>query len=199
MQTRRTPLARLGLSIVLASFVAPLAHAGTLYSEAATGDLSGNNFAPTKLGTLTLGSNVLSGVTGGGDRDYFTITVGAGQTLSAITLVTYQSNDGRSFLGVMSGATFSESPAAPNVANMLGYTHFGFATAASQGTNILDDLATGAGAIGFPATLGPGTYSFWLQQLGATTTYGLDFVVVPSPAPMAMLLGVAGIATRRRR
>jgi hypothetical protein len=171
-----------------------------LYSESVSGDLSGNRAAPTNLGTLTLGTNVLNGTTGNSDRDYFRVTVAAGQTLSAITLLTYQSADGRSFLGVQSGSVITEDPNSANVANMLGYTHFGFATAASQGTNILDDIGAGFGAIGFVGTLGPGTYTFWLQQLGAATTYSLDFVTVPSPGALGvMMAGMAGLGCRRRR
>lgn len=190
--------ARRSLGLAVVSSAATSASAATLYSEAGSGDLSSNRLVPTTLGTLTFGSNVLSGNTGNGDRDYFTITVASGQTLSAITLLTYQSADGRSFLGVQSGSLITEDPIAANVANMLGYTHFGFSTVASQGTNILDDVGAGFGAIGFGGTLGPGTYTFWLQQLGAPTTYGLDFVVVPAPGVSA-LLAVASIVPGRRR
>ncbi len=198
---KRSVLLSAPRSLVLAASVlsATVASAATLYSETASGDLSGNRLSPTALGTLTLGSNVLSGATGSGDRDYFTITVAAGQTLSEITLLTYQSTDGRSFLGVQSGSTFTEDPNAANVANILGYTHFGFATPAAQGTNILDDLGTGFGAIGFAGTLGPGTYTFWLQQLGAPTVYSLDFVTVPAPGAAGLTLVTLAFAGRRRR
>jgi hypothetical protein len=85
------------------------------------------------------------------------------------------------------------------VANILGYTHFGFGTAASQGTNILDDIATGFGAIGFGGTLGPGTYTFWLQQLGSPTTYALDYVTVPTPGVGGVIAAAGMLAGRRGR
>ena len=67
------------------------------------------------------------------------------------------------------------------------------------GTDILDDLGEGDGAIGFTPPLGPGTYSFWLQQVNDPfTAYGLDFVVVPEPASAALLaLGLTALAGLR--
>ena len=69
------------------------------------------------------------------------------------------------------------------------------------GTNILDDMGVGSGAIGFIPPLGAGTYSFWLQQTGgAVIGYGLDFVVVPEPTAAGLLsLGLLGLAFVGRR
>ena len=84
------------------------------------------------------------------------------------------------------------------MANLLGWVHL---SSSLLGTDVLDNIGTGPGAIGFLPPLGPGTYSFWLQQTGGSlTTYGLDLVVVPEPTAAALLaLGLLGLAASRRR
>ncbi|MBX9738115.1 MAG: hypothetical protein K2X32_14430 [Phycisphaerales bacterium] len=183
---------------VVTGVTAPAA-ANTVYNEAITGDLSGNRLAPTNLGVLTPGSNTLLGSTGNADRDYFRITIAPTQSLTNINLVSYVSNDRAAFIGVQAGSTFTEDPNAADVANILGYTLIG-PNGAPAGSDILDNMGVGGGAIGFTGALGAGTYTFWLQQLGANTTYTLDFVVVPTPSAAALLgLGVLSVSRRRRR
>lgn len=173
------------------------ARASDIWNESLHGDLSGNRLAPTALGGLALGDNTLIGVVQGGDLDYFTFSVPAGQTLSAIVLLQYTSVDQRAFIGVQHGSVFTEPAAGADVANLLGWTHIG-PGGAPQGTDILDDLGAGPGAQGFAGALPAGEYVFWLQQLGAETAYRIDFQTVPAPGAAGVLL-LAPVMTRRRR
>ena len=62
------------------------------------------------------------------------------------------------------------------------------------------------GSSGFAGSLGPGTYSVWVQEIssGGAVPYAFDFVVspVPEPTTWAMMLlgfGAIGFAARRSR
>jgi hypothetical protein len=176
--------------VILVSLAAPSAQAAVIWNESG-GDLSGNRLAPSAF-VLAPGSNNLIGSVVGGDLDYVTLTVPANMQLTGITLVSYASLDIRAFIGVQQGAIFTETPAAPNVANIYGYTHFG-PGGAPAGTDILDDIGTGFGAQGFVPPLASGQYTFWIQQIGALTQYNFDFVVVPEPSTWLLAgLGAVG-------
>ncbi len=153
--------------------------AQVFHDEAVHGDLSDSGLAPNAY-TLAAGTGSLKATTGEGDLDYLALTVPAGHELTAIMVASYQGLDPIGFIGVMTGPQFTEPPAAPNVANILGYAHFG---PGLVGTDILDDMGIGPFAIGFTPPLPAGTYSFWLQQLGLVMTYQLDFVVESSCYP----------------
>lgn len=178
---------------------ASTAGAASIWSEGVDGDLSGNRLAPTALGALAAGSSTVTATSVAGDREYFSVVVPAGHQLDAIVLGSYSSASGLSFVAVQAGATFTEPSSGTNVANLLGWAHFGPAQVA---TTILDDLGLGAGAQGFTPPLPAGTYTFWSQEVGASAiTYALDFQVsvVPEPGTGALLaLGVAALAARRR-
>jgi hypothetical protein len=169
----------------------------TAWNEPSSGDLSNVGSTPTNV-ALTPGVNAIFAVTGGGDRDYFRFTIGAGQTLTAITPVTYSGADGRMFIGLQSGSQVTVDPNNASPGPLLGYTHFG-PSSGNVGTNILASIGTGAGSIGFTGALGPGTYSVWLQQLGSASTYQLNLTVTPAPSAGVLLAGGALVATRRRR
>lgn len=166
----------------------------TNYDEAVSGDLSGDRLNPTIL-TLTEGSNLITATSVSGDLEYFRLFVPGGKRLSAIVAV---SNTGGnvSFIGVQRGTQFTESAVAPNVANILGYTHFGNGNL-TVGTDILDNMGTGAGAIGFTPPLAAANYTFWSQETSTAATYTLDFQVtaVPNAAPVpgaaVLMMGVA--------
>ena len=149
----------------------------TFWNEPVQGDLSGNRLQPSAF-TLGQGTSTLMGLTVGQDLDYLAITLAAGMELKQIILVSYESLDGTAFAAVQAGTVFTEPPEAPNVANLLGYTHFG-PFAGNVGANILIDMGLGGGAIGFTPPLPNGSYTFWIQQLGAVTNYRMDFVVGP--------------------
>lgn len=190
----RTTFALLSVGGVLA--LAPAAAADVFWNEAVDGDLSNDRLAPSAF-VFDVGTHSLLATTGSGNLDYLSITVPAGMELASLTLVAYTGNDRTAFIAVQEGATFTEAPGAPDAGNLLGWAHFGTGPG-NVGTDILDDMGTGPGAIGFTPPLGAGTYSFWLQQLGATVTYQLDFEVVPAPSA-AGLLALGGLALARRR
>src|SRR5262245_28020635 len=180
------------------------------WNEATNGEFSDNRLAPT-LVPLALGSNIITASTNSTNLDYFRIVVPAGQRLSAIMLNSFTSASTFSFLGVQAGTQFSVTPLTATPGSMLGYTHFGAAPAA-VGTDILDNMATGSGAIGFTPPLQAGNYVFWANETAASNSdYSFNFVVTAAPAVPALpapwlpaltavLLAAAGaVALRLRR
>ncbi len=169
------------------------------WNEATNGDLSGFGLAPTVL-NLGVGANAVRGTTGravaGGpvDLDYFTVTVPAGHLLSQLNVLAGTSalGDG-SFIGLMSGATFTVSPTPATAAGLLGWTLF-------SENNIGDDLlgfmsTPNFGSAGFSPPLPAGSYSFWIQETAVgVSTYGLSLVVTAVPEPSTVLFMLGGLA-----
>jgi hypothetical protein len=194
------------VAIGLAAGASPAA-AAVAYDEGVSGDLSNNGLAPTPI-SVVLGSNIVSGTSGRDqagvvDRDYFTFTLGANEFLSAINVLQGTVPIGLSFIGVQTGNQVTVSPTTTTAAGLLGWTHY---DAADVGTDILDDMGIAAnGSTGFSGPLGPGTYSFWVQEASpGTATYAFDFVVGQAPEPSTWLMmlagfGLAGMALRRSR
>jgi hypothetical protein len=184
----------------------------TNYSESVNGDLSNDRLNPTHI-VLTPGSNTITSTqvnsnSTSGDIDYYWLTIPAGSKLTNIDVVSTTTTS-LAFIGVQRGTTFTEPNQGTNVANLLGYTHFGPANA-TVGTDILGNLGTGAGAMDFIPPLGAGDYTFWQQETSTTpTTSTLTFVVsappasVPVPRSAAAILGagllVAGCSLLGRR
>lgn len=188
-----------GVLLATLACVPTASWAAFTYDESTDGDLSGDGLAPTVL-DAGVGVNTLSGTISPEDLDYLTFNIGAGLQLDAIMLVSFSTDD-VGFIGVMNGATFTEPPGDPDVGNILGWVHFG---PDLVGTDILDDMGLGDGAIGFTPPLPSGDYAFWIQQLNNDTSYELQFVVSSVPVPAALpLLGsgllALGAYARRRR
>jgi len=169
-----------------------------IWDEAVDGDISGDRFNPDTA-TLSLGSNIVRGSMTSDDLEYLALTVPAGLALSQIVVNEYVSVDPLAFIAVQAGPIFTEDPNNPVVGNLLGYALFGPGFD-NVGQDILQSMSTAGGAIGFSVPLGPGVYTFWIQQTGDPTDYELDFVTIPTPGGVA-LLGLAGVmaAGRRRR
>jgi len=135
------------------------------YSEKKSGDLPDIGTAPATV-RLKLGDNVISGKDGTKngvtDRDYFTIKIPAGQQLSAI-IVEPESLVGinASFIGIQKGKQVTVPPQGGSPEDLLGYALYGID---DEGTDILPTIGQGSGAKGFVPPLGPGNYSFWLQE-----------------------------------
>ena len=183
-------------TVSIAVFVAAPAMADVVWDEDIDGSLSTDRFTPTSFGTLAQGSNNLICDTVSGISKFFTFNIAEGEELSAIILDDWISVDDLGFLGVVTGDVFSVDPANPDVTQLLGYVHHG---ETFVGEDILPAMGQGPGSIGFVGALGPGDYSFWIRQGGAElTTQDLNFVVTPAPGALA-LLGLGGIAGRRRR
>lgn len=193
---RSSRMSALAVSVIAIALSAP-ASADVFHDESVDGDLSNDGLAPTAF-ALTLGKNSLLATSVQGDREYVALTIPVGMSLSKIILVSYDGLDETAFIGVQAGAQFTEPPTGTDVANLLGWTHFGTGMG-NVGLDILPDIGGGPGAIGFTPPLGEGTYTFWIQQTGTSpATYQFDFVVVPAPGAAA-LLGIALVRSRRRR
>jgi hypothetical protein len=196
-----TPLVHV-LSLAL---LTSTASAVTIWTESVNGDLSSNEAAPTAV-VVTLGSNIINGnVNGTTDaRDYVTFTVQPGQSLSAIQLLSYDdldtgpANDGNTGFSAINLGSTSFIPSAGTVGSFLGANHL---TNPQVGSNILPGLGNaGLGAAGFTGSLGPGTYSFLVQQTGPQLTgYSVDLVIVPEPSALMLSFAGLGMVLRRRR
>src|SRR5580765_3237947 len=160
------------------------------YDEAVDGDLSNDGLNPTVL-PPTEGVNTLAASSVAGDLDYFTFGVLSGFKLDAIVLTSFDSTDDLAFAAVQSGTTFTEPPVGTDPANLLGWVHFGTALV---GTDILDDMGLGDGAIGFTPPLPRGFYSFWIQQTGPEVVgYEMQFIFAATPVPPALYLLGSGL------
>ena len=189
-------------TLVLASLGIQNANANIIYDESVLGDLSDDNLAPT-LFMLGGGSNIITGSTTAAplDRDIFSFTIGAGQELVAVILQTYISGDDQSFFAVAAGGSIA-SLFDPGV--LLGNALIGATPGSMPGDNVLDDLGalTFPGSTGFTGPLGPGTYTFWLQETtSGIPEYALDFQLRTSEVPLpstVLLLITAGLILRAR-
>jgi hypothetical protein len=165
----------------LATVVTPAA--ALAYDEATDGDLSTDASVPTPL-VFGLGVNVVSGrVTRGAvpddPRDFLTFTIPAGRQLTGLRLVSW-GGDNTGFHAINAGATSFEA-STTNENNLLGGDHI-FPIAGP--TELLAELLDGDTAgVGTTAPLGPGTYSYVIQQTGPQLSdYRLEFVVSAAPA-----------------
>jgi hypothetical protein len=194
------------------------AEATVIWNQSVNGALSENPAAPNGF-TLATGTNSIIAVVGGGgtgesgiDQNWVNINIPTGLQLSQIVLAAYSSTDLQGFFGVAPGTTFPGGEGAVNTpATYLGYTHFGTSvTNGSQpavdlvGVNVLpimgNNVLDSQGSQGFAPPLASGSYTFLIQQLGATTNYQFDFDVTAVPEPGSIsLLGLGAMALLGRR
>lgn len=199
---------RLHLLLCVIVLCASWTRATVIWNESTNGDLSNNQAAPTAL-TLSNGINSVIGTTSAGDQDWLALTIPAGFQLSSDVLESYTSTDSQGFTGVQAGSSFVGNPETTPSA-YLGYAHFG--TAASNGAlgttdlvgvnllPIMGNTADASGSQGFTPPLAAGTYTFLIQQTGATTAYQFDYGVtaVPEPSSLSLVGLTAAMALRRR-
>lgn len=175
----------------LALFSAGASAAG--YSEKKSGDLSDDGLAPTAV-KLKLGDNRISGDYGAAngvvDRDYFTFKIAEGQQLAALWVEPGTTVGlSVSFIGVQKGKQVTVPPTGGSAKGLLGWTLYG---EGDIGTDILPAIGQGADAKGFEPPLGPGTYSFWVQETGTCEcSYKFRFVVT-APASKSATQETAG-------
>ena len=192
----------IALAGLVAAAFAQSAAAVTIWDEGTDGDLSTDPAAPTSV-TVAIGTNTVIGSTVGSDqgpdRDVFTFTVPDGAALTQLLLTSFVSDDDLAFLALQDGSVITDPGSADD---LLGWLH---PSAAFVGTDILDDIGQGAGAMGFTGPLGPGTYTLLMQQGDPQpVAYGFDLIIepiaVPEP-PMSALfvLGLVALAVARRR
>jgi hypothetical protein len=206
----------IGVVVTASLFSASLGLASVIWNSATNGALSENPAVPTAF-TLSPGTNSIISVVGGGsgetgiNQNWVNVTVPAGFDLSNYVLAAYSSTDAQGFTGFQAGTSFAGGESAVNTtASYLGYTHYG--TGATNGTlpptNLVgDDLlplmanpSLSPGATGFTPPVPAGSYTFLIQQLGATTNYQFDFDVAAVPEPSSLgLIALAPLIMRRRR
>lgn len=148
------------------------------YAEGSTasGDFSDDPTKPEQF-ALGAGDNEISATSSQGDREYYTISIPDGLELDSIILDSYESDTERSFIAIQSGPTFTEAPTDTVQSNLLGYALFG-TDPISVTTNMLDDMGSADGAMGFMGALPAGKYTIWSQELSlGGATYSLNFVV----------------------
>ncbi len=197
-----------------------------VFNEASigTGDFSDDNTEPTPLAFFVAspGSTVVNTVIGeteGGDNiigipDIFTFEIANGNVLQNITLSGYSGGDSAMFIAMSRGdqfpSTFEEiATRNPDTSEWLGGLIVGELNF-SDGSNerileLLGANVTNTGT-GFAPPLGPGKYSFYIQQTGPQNTYAFDFLVadvtaVPEPSTTFAcgLLLLGGVAYRRTK
>lgn len=181
------------------------AAAAPVWDEADLGDLSTLATAPSHV-SLAAGSNVIRGtVQAPGDtRDFITFTLEPAQRLAALLLLEYVDGvtgaPGNRGYHAINGGSLGLIPGPANTASFLGGDHL---DPSSPATDLLPRLAAAPLAgTGFGLPLGPGSYTYVIQQTGPQLTrYALDFrvEVVPLPAPVMLLapaLGLLGLVRR---
>lgn len=192
------------LSVAVVSAVAATGtlRADIAWDEIGQGDLSNLFDAPTPL-PAALGDNFVYATMGEGatgiDRDFFTITVPPGHTLTNLWIDFYFGDDPIAFLGMVRGPAFTVGPDDASPSDIDGYVLFGKAGLNLPGTDVLPRMPLIHDPPRFEVPLGPGHYSFWVQQLDGLSEYGLNFVIdVPGPAG-AWAFIAAGVACFARR
>lgn len=148
------------------------------FDEAVDGDLSNEPEDPSEL-TLEAGSNTISATTGAGDADqeFVTVTVPDGLQLDTVVLDAFSPAGDAAFVGVQEGDVFTEPlNESADTGSLLGFTLFGGGSG-DIGSDILDNIGSGAGTIGFDGALPSGDYTFALQQLSEPSEYTLEFNV----------------------
>jgi hypothetical protein len=187
-------------ALLVSALTASISHANLIFQEGGN-DWSDDGLNPTAFSNLGLGTNafimhVVDSDSPNGDRDYFSITLGAGQAVDSIVLVSSINPgggvDATAFIAMQYGPQVTVDPNAPNPGLLAGFV---IGSPNVVGTDILNDLTGGAGG-----PLGPGTYSFWVQQTGVDLTrVELAFNVIPAPGGTALLAGTLLFVSRRRR
>lgn len=162
---------------------------GLNWEEEVDGDLSSDPNAPTSLSFAT-GNNLVTGsVEAPGDvYDYLTFTIGPGQTLTNLLQMDFVDISSgfpgnTAFHAIIGGAT-SYVPDFDTIDFFLGANHMDPLPA---GTDVLPDLANATlGGSGFTTPLGPGTYTYHVQQVdNLLTGYTLQFVIAGESEPTA--------------
>jgi hypothetical protein len=211
MSRKRFASLLLGAAVITSGLSLP-SFASVLWNESVSGDLSNNQAAPNTF-TLAPGTNSVIGSVGTGDtQDWVSVTVPAGDALTGYVLASFSSpgGDQQGFTGFQVGSSFVGS--AFTASSYAGYAHYGPGATnpstplSNVGTDLLPTMAqngpgqAAAGATGFTQPIGPGNYTFLIQQLGGPTNYQFDFNVTAVPEPASLcLMGIAGTFALGRR
>lgn len=197
------------LLCILVVLALPLSRARAMnWDESTDGDLSNNGAAPTFV-SLTSGSNLFTGTMGffgpnpqDFDADIWRFTIDPGYYLTGINLLAYSAPAAniQSFMALDDATTINMFDPSQHLSNGLWTEEFdGFGNTYTDLLAILD-LGPEYGGTGFNGPLGPGNYTFWIQEGSDPISYTIDFVVTPVPEPAgALLVGLAGMSALMRR
>jgi len=199
--TMRSYLNAFALALVCTTVLCSVRNlqAGIVWNEANNGDLSSSPASPTEV-NFGNGANTIVGSLSVPDndlRDYLTFTIGPSQLLTGLTLDVF-TPAGVSFHAMNAGST-SFIPGDDPASNFLGLD---FVFDGLVGFDLLPELAAGAfGSTGFATPLGPGTYSYLIQEVtpGESRSYEITFHVVPEPSTIGLLCLAGLFSTLRRR
>jgi hypothetical protein len=175
------------------------ARAGVFWDESINGDLSNNQSGPNQF-TLASGVNTLIGTVGGaaGSQDWFTLTVPANFQFQSIIPRAYSSSDATAFIGFQDGSSFVGDPNS-SASLYRGYGHIGPGSGNALNVDMMPAMGAAPGAQGFTPPLGPGSYTFLIQQLGSQTSYQFDFTAIPEVrGQAAVAIFCAAFLLRRR-
>ncbi len=182
------------------------ASAVVVFDESTMGDLSTDPLAPTAL-DFSVGFNEIIGSVSTPDdtRDIITFTIDDGFQLVGLFQLQYEDLDiggpgNTGFHAINLGDT-TFVPSGTTAGSFLGGAHI---VEVPSTTNLLETLAAAPQAgTGFTAPLGPGTYTYLIQQTGPELTgYTMSFEVAPIPEPTSLVLvglGAAGLLVSARR
>lgn len=198
------------LLILLIAATLPFSGARALnWVETLDGDLSNDGDFPTFV-LLTEGSNLFEGTMGSLDNgvtidaDVWSFTIAAGYYLTGISLVAYNAPAPNidSFMALDDAGTINMTDPSQHLSNGLWTEEFdGFGNTYTDLMAILD-AGPQFGGTGFNGPLGPGTYTFWIQEGSDQVNYTINMTVTAVPEPGSMILMVlagAGAMMRRRR
>lgn len=184
----------------------PLSTASAVnWNELIDGDISDDGDFPTFI-DFSDEHNLIEGTMGFDgvnlDRDIWTFTIQPGYHLTAINLVTYSAPASgiESFMALAGGTSIDLGDPSLHLSNGLWTEQLD--GLGNTFTPMLDILDAGPqfGGLGFDGPLGPGEYTFWIQETTDQIQYCIDFVVVPIPEPgSALLLGAASLLCLQRR
>ncbi|MEO1530194.1 MAG: PEP-CTERM sorting domain-containing protein [Planctomycetota bacterium] len=185
--------------------------AAVVHDESIDGELSNDNLNPTAL-NFTVGDNTVIGTIedafGLANTDVFTFVVPTGSVWTSLVVDNYQSTDNLAFLAIDDTDSFPYDANQLNLVDFgqlpddayIGGTTFGAADAAG-GFNLLPRAGIVTGS-GFTPPLPSGTYTIYLQQIGAETNYSLTTTIVstiPEPSSALLLGGIGSVVLLRRR
>ncbi len=166
------------------------------YRESSNGDLSDDPLQPTVI-PVDEGENRVRGQTIDfpTDRDIFTLVVPPGLEITGLFLSEFElissPSDGGSLIALEEGDQITDLNSSDN---LRGFVIAGTTSGTEVGDELLDDLGGGP--------LGPGSWTFWIQNTGSITAYELTALAEPQPAapppgdnatPAIPTLGPAGL------
>ena len=198
---------RFVLAYALCMGTIPQAFSAVVYDEASMGDLSNESALPTNLAFFVSGAggstraNTVLGQTDSGAPDISTFAIAVGNQLTSLVLTNYAMGDGAMFVAIAAGEEFPNDygeindNAFADTSAWLGGSTVGLG---DVGTNVLPRMGSIGLGSGYDPPLGAGKYTFYIQQTGPLTDYGLDFNVssitaVPEPS-MSLALGAMAVA-----